>query len=1202
LTSFPENTLVLVDQTTRRHFYLKEHKVKKFGGLYDSRNFYWVESPEEEIRKQLAGPPNHYAYPGGDVRFSEDRQTLEYRHLNSLEWYPSLLKFSQPNAFLFGATDFKGRIIARIEHPIDGKEYLFISKKRTPTNYQPMNTLFHWQSPIPGEIAEQVPNPHGEGFFTLLTNGALIYARPFPRWPESVQTKVVLPPGSVQSMVAAHGKLFAVSNGRLITVKPSGKMQLFGLPAQLHPSSAVSIAASYSFKAAEPKLIAGKLQLAATQETNANFFAQLEHFKKALRETVLDQSEYTDALVDAYRDSMIATTPRDRVKVVLVTGPTSAGKTFGAEKFAEIVLQNPRAVLSLDMTHYADENGTQIGTHRLLGMPIGYQDQQKFKGVLPEFLRGPGRGRNVIILNEFDKSGPKAARVLMEAFDTGILQSGDGLNDALGNSVVIITANKGEDLIYPHGLKKPLTRSEQRARLSKLTDAKIRELFLRPDPNNLYDQSQVLDRSFMQRIYRAVPVGPISFESAQTVARRKAELLASGIANNGVTLAFDDALFNHIVEDSFTPQDGVRSVERKTAKIVGDILGELQKDAALLEQIITRGSLVRVTYENEKILARLTDDASVLATLAAPDKKNLLNRRLQSPSERAKIRDYAHKLKETVFGQDEAIEMTAQAMRAREMNPNIAQPVAMLFLGPTGNGKTELARAIAEVRYGNSEQMKKFDMGALKNADDLKNFFGGTRGYMGSNTMSPFERFLNDFPEGGVVVFDEIGNMGRTPQEKQTMLEVFYPILDDGSWTSPLGKVYDELRKYTFIFTGNELQEFFNDMPNDDLREAVWRQTKSKPMIESALVKNHGWPPALIGRFENNLVLFRPVTSEVRRKVSEKLVNQALAGLRKAHNLGPIEFSQSFYQKLGDTFFTHDKGARSIRGVVNNALVSLMGDAILESYEHGLPESARFDLELRDNFDGRNFRSASAAPERTVTLAAKVISGSPGEERERIFFKDVSTDAAGIQILNIQDFRRTTFHEVGHAVVNDPAKTGETLAWLTTRGTGNFAGYARYDRTQVSLTRSVAIAKIGTMLGGRMAEVLMGFEPSHGAMNDFIQATTMAEDAVLKYRLVAPDVAIMVADRAIALQDPIVQGEIQKLLRLGQEYAEARIRSRIALFRLTSARLLKYSTIDGATFKTLEQIAGDPHYLEKERVQTGCNRVLSPHSGGGPSI
>ncbi len=430
--------------------------------------------------------------------------------------------------------------------------------------------------------------------------------------------------------------------------------------------------------------------------------------------------------------------------------------------------------------------------------------------------------------------------------------------------------------------------------------------------------------------------------------------------------------------------------------------------------------------------------------------------------------------------------------------------------------------------------------------------------------MSPFEKFLNDFPEGGVALFDEIGNMGGNETPKGQLMAKFYPILDEGKWVSPQGKVYD-LRKYRFVFTSNEGEEFLQGLTTDDLRRAQWKMVNNRETLRDFLIRQHRWPEAFVGRFKGNLTLFEPITADVRQRIARKFVASAITPLVQEHGIGTFEVSEDFYQKLGDAFFSHSEGARSIKGVVDDCLTDFVGEIILDSYDSGNPPETSIKLDFEDTYWGKFAYHGATPPARAVTFRAKLT--TQGTEKEYKY--DVTKDAFQVLLSGPDDIYRVSGHEAGHAIVNDPTLTGERLEYVTTRATRAHGGYARYETMarRLTMTRQQAIAHLGRMLAGGLGEEALGLGDSSGKADDLEKVRKFASDAIVKYGLSDAALGFPLRDGKVDESHPLVTEEITRILQEGRLYAQQKIRQNWLAFRLITAALIRKGELTRAEFE-----------------------------------
>jgi ATP-dependent Clp protease ATP-binding subunit ClpA len=921
------------------------------------------------------------------------------------------------------------------------------------------------------------------------------------------------------------------------------------------------------------RFVVDRLQLPLDPGDPKNFYEGIEKVKGDLREKVVDQHRVTDAMVDLWQDVQMGMGSKDHHKVMLVAGPTGAGKTFSAQQFAKAALGSEDRFLEIDATKYSTGG---LSLNSLIGAPPGVESSQNFKGILPEFLAGKGKGANVIVINEIDKAHPDLMKTLMEMLDSGKLQGGDGKTYQLGKSLIVLTTNKGDDRIYPRGTKGALSRKDIEARLDKITDRDVRGYFMEPNADDLYNTSQKLPPSVLNRIDRAVAAAPPSREGAIKVARQEVARLSGEYEQNyRYKIAFDNAALERMVDGHYVPEDGVRDLVRavkakvnETVKVAFNELGVGAGDTLSV-------SLQLGAHGEPGSFVVSKGGSSKHASIKAPAAISSFDNPLMDPEARQGLVTLEKRLGERVFGQEDAVKMSTRAIKNQLVNAQGNQPARLLYLGSTGTGKTELGKAIAKEHYGNEGKMIAFDMGNVKWEGDMNNIFGSPQGIAGSNKTSPFEQFLQDHPDGGVIIFDEIGNMGGARgsgegnADKESMLKKFYGMLDEGRWVNAHGKRYD-LSKYTLVFTSNEGQEVYNGLPSDDLRVAAWKGSKDRDSLNQIL-KKHGWPEALIARFNGNISLFKPLVVDERAMVAKKMVDKAVSGLTAQHGIKEITTDPDFYKEMGDAFFSHEEGARAMKIVSEGAMSDIIGDAILNNYDPERFKNSSLHLSLKDNYRGKFSFKGKVPPKREVKLSLQ-FKGPDGVQEYSV---DLADQAVAKRLASRRSLLRTAYHEAGHAVANDPVVTGKKVDFITVRGQGGYGGYARYKNVGSvgSLSRESTIQEIGGLLAGREAEKMRGFGPDSGWTSDLEKARKLAQDAVTQYGLTDHALGLPVENGKVKVAHPKVQAEIQELLQEGEAYARDKLTRHWAQIRGVTEKLMKDGYMDGDDFEKTISLA-----------------------------
>lgn len=975
------------------------------------------------------------------------------------------------------------------------------------------------------------------------------------------------------------------------------------------------------------KQIVHEFDLKLDPADRVQFRSQLEELKNELRERVVDQERVTDKMVDLWRDLNQGTGKNHRV--MLIAGPTGAGKTFSAKAFAQLALGSEDRLLEIDMAQFS--YGGHSG-NTLVGAPPGTYSSEHSAGEIPDFLVGRGRGQNVIIFNEFDKAHPDTANILMEMLDTGKLKSRNGKSYSLGKSLVIFTTNKGDDAIYPRGRIRPLPRKEIEERLSKIGDREIRSYFMRPNSNDLNDKSKTLPASILNRIDASVPAAPPSYEGAIKIALQEAKKISENLRSQyGFTVQLSPEVAELLVHSSYVPEDGVRDLNRHVEKTInqsiaafeaqgepagtipeGEIL-QIELDSSsstdhpqLHISLSASGSQQKIFPKNpgglrllfskpespDSVTAAEAKSTKTGVTFDPPSPPNRVSNPLVDPEARAKLASLEERLERHVFGQPEAVKASAKSIRLRSTNTQTRTPAVTLELGPTGVGKTELGKAIAKELFEDEERHISFDMGKIKTQAELNEIFGVSPGYVGSGNMSPFEQFLNTYPDGGVITFDEIGNMGGSKGEgRESLLKYFYSMLDEGEWRSPQGTKYD-LRKYVIRFTSNEGQEAFSDAPSDDLRMAIWKNAAKKEGVID-LLKKSGWPEALIARLQGNITLYRPSTSGTRQKIAKKMVDQTLRELKEQHQFQDFQIDDQFYRTMGESFFSHSEGARSMRPVSSTEIVDLFSEALFDDIPPEDLKRATFRASLSDNYDGQHSFKGKTPPEREVKMTLQVeIPGKPN----RVFERNLADVTPEKRLVHQREAVRIALHEAGHAVVNDPSLTEEATDFVTIQGKGGYGGYARYvdiPGASHNTTRQQAIAKIARVLAGGLAEerLSVGGRTS-GWRSDKEKALRLAEKSVAEYGLTDKPLKLPQKDGQVIIEHPKTQKEIQAILEEAENFAHKRIDENLGAIRLIAARLVKKGFLSREDFEEVMSQASVPGFKGNMRINAKCGEYF----------
>ncbi len=293
-----------------------------------------------------------------------------------------------------------------------------------------------------------------------------------------------------------------------------------------------------------------------------------------------------------------------------------------------------------------------------------------------------------------------------------------------------------------------------------------------------------------------------------------------------------------------------------------------------------------------------------------------VTRMLQSERERLlHLEDELHK---RVVGQDEAISTIANAIRrSRTGLSDGRRPIgSFLFLGTTGVGKTELARALAEVMFDDEDMMVRIDMSEYQERHSVSRLIGAPPGYVGYDESGQLTEAVRRKPYS-IVLFDEIEK--AHPDVFNTLLQV----LEDGRLTDNKGRTAD-FKNTVIIMTSNMGSDVIRErLEGGPVTEYELDETK-KAVLE--LLKQQV-RPEFINRIDE-IVMFRPLTKSQIREVVKIQLNNAAKMLEKNEIL--ISATDEAIDHLATIGYDPAMGARPVKRVIQREILNELSREILE--------------------------------------------------------------------------------------------------------------------------------------------------------------------------------------------------------------------------------------------------------------------------------
>ena len=293
-------------------------------------------------------------------------------------------------------------------------------------------------------------------------------------------------------------------------------------------------------------------------------------------------------------------------------------------------------------------------------------------------------------------------------------------------------------------------------------------------------------------------------------------------------------------------------------------------------------------------------------------------------SEKVKLLHMEDMLHKRVVGQDEAVRAVADAVRrSRAGLQNEKRPIgSFMFLGTTGVGKTELAKALAEALFNDENMMTRIDMSEYQERHSVSRLVGAPPGYVGYDEGGQLTEAVRRKPYS-VILLDEI------EKAHPDVFNILLQVLDDGRLTDNKGRTVD-FKNTILIMTSNVgaevIQEYMQRIEHiDDKASRTDVLEECRRAVIDILKKT--MRPEFINRIDE-IIMFEPLT----RKDILGILNLQLNALRKKmeeHGIS-IEFSQKFIDYMSEKGYDPAYGARPIKRILQRELVNMLAKDLIE--------------------------------------------------------------------------------------------------------------------------------------------------------------------------------------------------------------------------------------------------------------------------------
>ncbi len=346
----------------------------------------------------------------------------------------------------------------------------------------------------------------------------------------------------------------------------------------------------------------------------------------------------------------------------------------------------------------------------------------------------------------------------------------------------------------------------------------------------------------------------------------------------------ENAKFN--LTQAFNGGDYKRASELKYKEIPElekrlDTLENSEKKDNLLSEVVTEEIIAKIISKNTNIpISRIMK------------------------GDREKVLHLAETLKRRVIGQDEAVELVSDAiLRQRAGIKDQNRPIgSFLFLGPTGVGKTEVARSLAEALFDSENNIIRIDMSEYMEKFSVSRLIGAPPGYVGYEEGGQLTEKVRRNPYS-IVLFDEI------EKAHSDVFNILLQILDDGRLTDSQGRLID-FKNTIIIMTSNLGSELLLNGKNDEVMN----------LLKSS------FRPELLNRIDE-IITFKPLTKEVQFKIVEKMLRILQNRLKEEHI--NVTFTDRSKEYIIDKSYSFEYGARPIKRFIQREVETALAKAII---------------------------------------------------------------------------------------------------------------------------------------------------------------------------------------------------------------------------------------------------------------------------------
>ena len=322
--------------------------------------------------------------------------------------------------------------------------------------------------------------------------------------------------------------------------------------------------------------------------------------------------------------------------------------------------------------------------------------------------------------------------------------------------------------------------------------------------------------------------------------------------------------------------------------------------------------------KSHHIVSEIIDDKNIAEIVSKMT--NIPTARIEK-GEKERVVNLKEELKKRVIGQDEAIELVSDAiLRQRAGINDDSRPIgSFMFMGPTGVGKTEIAKALAEALFDDSSKIIKLDMAEYQEKYSVSRLIGAAPGYVGYEEGGQLTEPVRHNPYS-IVLFDEI--------EKASLdvINLLLSIMDEGRLTDAQGRLCD-FRNTVIIMTSNVGSDEIMNGNKDGMKQLL----------------NAHFKPEFLNRIDE-IVTFNPLNKEVQNKIARKMLNELKERLENEYYY--IDFNSDLDSWIVDKAFSKEFGARPLKRFIQHNIETFLAEKIIRE---DIKPNKKYEVSLSDD-------------------------------------------------------------------------------------------------------------------------------------------------------------------------------------------------------------------------------------------------------------